>query len=98
MNSTKPSKSKPYGPCRGQDTRQGAHKYYHDNGNLKLHCIYRDGKLHGEYRYYDYGILCKHLLCIDNRPTNIDISNLTSEEKTFLILQHDIEFLPDETS
>jgi len=40
----------------GKGMLQGEFKLYHSNGQLEIHCFYKDDKIHGEYkRYYKDG-------------------------------------------
>jgi hypothetical protein len=48
--------------------KEGEYKEYYENGNLKIHCFYKDDKLEGEYReYFENKNLHLHCFYKDNK-------------------------------
>ena len=51
-----------------QGRKQGEFKYWYENGQLRIHKFYRDGKLYGESKsWYDNGQLETHRFFKDGK-------------------------------
>jgi hypothetical protein len=47
-------------------------KMYHENGNIRYHCFYKDGILHGEFKsYYRNGDLWDHCYYENDEPIKV---------------------------
>ena len=73
-------------------------KDYYSHGQIRRHCFYKDGKLHGEYkRWRSNGQLRGHYFHKDGEDITdevkglvTDIKNITAEEHMIIKLHHGV--------
>ena len=77
--------------------KHGEYKEVHwQNQNKACHCLFNDGRLHGEYIEWDAkGKVTAHRLYDNGEPVELNLPSLSDEDRFELILTHNVPLLPE---